>query len=312
MKSRWLCVVALIAGCGSSDKGGGTPGSGGSPPPLGGAGSAPPLGGVGGGGSGGSDPLVGSWESEYLTNGQRDTFEIRSNLTGLGTYYSVVPGVACAVDITAQHGITAASYVGLLTFGSPCAAVMPMAGFKCTLTNGNNRFDCEGNRTFRRATTAGTGGAGGGGAGGGLGGSGAGGSSGGAGGSSGGAGGSSGGAGGGSGGAGGSGGSTGGTGGGGDPFAGAWESEYLTQGQRDTFDIAANLTGRGTYYSVLPGTACSVDITAQHGLAPGQYVGLLRFGAPCSVVTPMVGFSCTLAGDARRLTCDDTRAYRRR
>jgi hypothetical protein len=232
------------------------------------------------------------------------------NLRGQGTYYSVIPGVSCAVDITAQRGSAPGSYVGLLTFAAPCSAVTPNQGFSCSLADGGSRLVCGAERTFRRVGGGGTAGAGGGGGGSGTGGGGPGGSAGGGGGAAG----TGGGAAGGGGGAGTGGSGAGGAGGGnpGDPLVGSWESEYLTQGQRDTFEIRADLTGRGTYYSVVPGTACGVDIQAQHGTAPGRYVGLLQFGSPCNLVTPQQAFDCLLVDAATRLTCGDSKSYRRR
>jgi hypothetical protein len=97
-----------------------------------------------------------------------------------------------------------------------------------------------------------------------------------------------------------------------DPLVGGWESEAVTQGHRDTFDIRPDLTGSGTYYSALPGTACAATITAHHGLKPANYIGVVELGPPCSAVLPMLGFNCDLVDDARRLTCSDALSYRRR
>jgi hypothetical protein len=288
-----LTVVAIGAcvagGCGSSGGAAGSGGSGGT-----GGGTAAGAGGTGTGGTGtggtggANEPLAGSWESEYVTAGQRDSFQIGANLRGQGTYYSVVPGVACTVEIAAQRGTAPGSYVGLLTFGAPCSAVAPMQGFSCALADGATRLLCGDDRSYRRAGGAATGGTGGGGAG-----------AGGAGGTTGGTGG-------------GGTGAAGGSGGTGDPLVGSWESEYVTQGQRDTFEIRSDLGGRGTYYSVVPGTACAVDISAQHGQGPGKYVGTLQFGPPCNLVMPQGAFSCELVAAASRLVCGDDKSYRRR
>jgi hypothetical protein len=241
------------------------------------------------------DPFVGSWESEYDTDGHLDTFEIRADLSGVGKYWSVLADTECSVQITAQHGPSPGNYVGLLNFGPPCSATTPTLTFDCTLANGATRLECGQDKSYRRVGPMGTSGAGG--APSGSGASGSGGSAA----TTSGAGGA-------------TGAGTGGTGTGGgtgDPFVGSWESDYVTAGQHDKFDIAGDLTGDGTYYSIVPGVACAVDIKAMHGLMADTYVGTLQFGAPCDVAMPMSAFQCTLTSATARLACGGDKNFHR-
>ena len=84
-----------------------------------------------------------------MTSGQRDTFTLEEDgdeLRGEGTWYSVLPGQACPVDIDVRL-VADNEYSGSITGNGPCGG--NSLGFDCALVDGDERIDC-GSDTYRR------------------------------------------------------------------------------------------------------------------------------------------------------------------